>query len=802
MGKGLPGGSGEYTGDGSGGPYSRPAPGFPPSHEKELSLMFQYTRKSFGSLYFKMSISYILIILVVVLSISVITSNVYARKIERELSLKNSLVLEQIKDNIDQYILQAADNLIVYYVGTDADITKLFRAPVRSNEIYVEKTYAKISNLISSNPLYHSIFVYYQPNGLIVSNLGTFYLNERVNRGNEFDWLTHPPADSRNKWIPIRGFKALSTVDDSIAKDVISYVRTYPLGSDAGNAKGTIAVNIDADKLFAQMRSLTSAAFGEVYILDDTGNVLFRNQAASEQDEGNSLLQFPIREGANGFTFKEDDREYAAFTTASSVNQWRYVNLVPMELYEAEVRALHRIAYRIAAATIVVFAAIALFWAKRLYRPFGELVRRSRAISRELLQKEDDGIRDVKSLDVTLNQLVDKITEMQSRFRIDEPKVRNAFLQRLFENKSIRREDIEFELMSMQLSFPFSRFACIAIVPERKGVESDTIRSNLVYYMENTETAGCVKLATDMYDGVVMALVNADEDGTIERLARTLLAYGESKSIRFAIGIGASVDRLELVHQSYAGARDCLKYGAIKMDLSLFTARETAVWDQSGRLFPEAYNLNLERNLNEGNPDLIRHDLELIFKELGESDYAFATVQAQVVYLSSLYQKKQRILDCIALPKPLDLHTADLNEAKALLTAATDVIVEAMREQREKKWHIELEQMKKYIRDNIHRGRWSEISLIEVADQFKKNPNYVSKIFSDGTGTNFKDYIVNLKLEKAERSLHDPNIKIKDLAKELGYENVSYFIRIFKRKYGCTPKDYFMKIHQKKDDAG
>jgi AraC-like DNA-binding protein len=44
-------------------------------------------------------------------------------------------------------------------------------------------------------------------------------------------------------------------------------------------------------------------------------------------------------------------------------------------------------------------------------------------------------------------------------------------------------------------------------------------------------------------------------------------------------------------------------------------------------------------------------------------------------------------------------------------------------------------------------------------------------------------------------------VKIKQLANEMGYDNISYFIRIFKRKYGYTPKEYFNRIHSIKDDA-
>ena len=52
------------------------------------------------------------------------------------------------------------------------------------------------------------------------------------------------------------------------------------------------------------------------------------------------------------------------------------------------------------------------------------------------------------------------------------------------------------------------------------------------------------------------------------------------------------------------------------------------------------------------------------------------------------------------------------------------------------------------------------------------------------------DYITRLRMEKAAELMGRPDVKIQDMAKSLGYNNVQSFIRLFKKYYGMTPSDY------------
>lgn len=98
-----------------------------------------------------------------------------------------------------------------------------------------------------------------------------------------------------------------------------------------------------------------------------------------------------------------------------------------------------------------------------------------------------------------------------------------------------------------------------------------------------------------------------------------------------------------------------------------------------------------------------------------------------------------------------------------------------------------IQEVIQYIEENIH----SKINLEELAQDLNMSLSNLSHIFKKNTGINPTDFIKNKKLDMALKYL--PNESVTDVAYNLGYDNISYFIKLFKRKYKMTPKQYKLK---------
>jgi AraC-like DNA-binding protein len=84
-----------------------------------------------------------------------------------------------------------------------------------------------------------------------------------------------------------------------------------------------------------------------------------------------------------------------------------------------------------------------------------------------------------------------------------------------------------------------------------------------------------------------------------------------------------------------------------------------------------------------------------------------------------------------------------------------------------------------------------ELSISDVAMRHRVTPRYVQKLFSS-EGTTFTAYVLERRLMEARRMLGDPrfaNCTISELAYRIGFGDLSYFTRVFRRKHGASPSD-------------
>jgi two-component system, response regulator YesN len=95
----------------------------------------------------------------------------------------------------------------------------------------------------------------------------------------------------------------------------------------------------------------------------------------------------------------------------------------------------------------------------------------------------------------------------------------------------------------------------------------------------------------------------------------------------------------------------------------------------------------------------------------------------------------------------------------------------------------EIWEAKKYV--ELHIGR--RISMDEVANHLHLNPSHFSRMFKKETGETFIEYVTRIKMEKACTYLSNTNQTIEDISYQLGYENTSYFSKLFKNYSGMSP---------------
>ena len=83
-----------------------------------------------------------------------------------------------------------------------------------------------------------------------------------------------------------------------------------------------------------------------------------------------------------------------------------------------------------------------------------------------------------------------------------------------------------------------------------------------------------------------------------------------------------------------------------------------------------------------------------------------------------------------------------------------------------------------------------QINVSVLAEKFFYNPRYLCRLFSKYTGETPINYINGKRLEYAAHLLVATSDTIKQIATVVGFSDEYYFMRLFKKRYGVTPKTY------------
>ena len=80
--------------------------------------------------------------------------------------------------------------------------------------------------------------------------------------------------------------------------------------------------------------------------------------------------------------------------------------------------------------------------------------------------------------------------------------------------------------------------------------------------------------------------------------------------------------------------------------------------------------------------------------------------------------------------------------------------------------------------------------LNHIAEELHQSVSGMSKMIKQETGCTFQELLMKKRFQKAARLLTETNLQVEEIAVNVGYENLSYFYRQFKKQYKMTPRQY------------
>lgn len=96
----------------------------------------------------------------------------------------------------------------------------------------------------------------------------------------------------------------------------------------------------------------------------------------------------------------------------------------------------------------------------------------------------------------------------------------------------------------------------------------------------------------------------------------------------------------------------------------------------------------------------------------------------------------------------------------------------------------------KYVHNGVMEG--SGGSIKEFCSGNGMNPAYLGHIYKKETGVFFNDYLNGCRINRSVILLRNPNLKIKDIAEQVGFASASYYVKCFRENKGVSPTKYRM----------
>ena len=153
-------------------------------------------------------------------------------------------------------------------------------------------------------------------------------------------------------------------------------------------------------------------------------------------------------------------------------------------------------------------------------------------------------------------------------------------------------------------------------------------------------------------------------------------------------------------------------------------------------------------------------------------------------------QKIIRVFPNVNIPFPANATVITLIEEKCYLYEIITFLAEQFEMWMHSVGYSSGENVLDEVLHYIHHNYQENLKLETLAPLFGYNSSYLGKLFSKKLGINFNSYLDQVRITEAKKLLQDESMKVYEIAEQVGYKNVDYFHRKFKKYEGTSPAEY------------
>ncbi|NOU91279.1 helix-turn-helix domain-containing protein [Paenibacillus sp. LMG 31460] len=744
---------------------------------------------------FKLLLS-ITLLMVVFLSVSTTLLYYISDKTMIQMQQQADLkVLSQIKYNID-YMHETMKNITVS-TKFDPDVVYLSNIADMDKGELVQKL-NRLEKTVTNSSFLQSITIYNAKTGCYYSTLSSLNCQDDGMNG-VIDTYIHSQKD-----IPMLTFVPLA--NETMATPVFSM---FLYENRAGSK---LIVTAKPSWLFDNIDNInkvTAEIRGTIFITDTAGIPLVT------QPQGNYTASEAIRKAIQDKINAGETQDYFVYGTGKDKSIISFMSSSKSHLTIASVQPYDNVLGKlskmrtISLAIIVgflIFSVIGSFIiAYKLYRPINNMLEQMSGNRRKGLETRSD-LDELKFISSEYQEAMHKLIKHEKEEHITKDALKTFALRRLISDASLPTpEEIQQVDWDIDLSQPLR--VCVLLIDDFHEYESETSDSEKRLYkfaitniakehVSKSMSCEVVSMRNDHFVLLVGTQQKVDLNKIVKELQQTLFQY---YGISLTVSIGDAVDPYQQISQQYGHVMENASYRMIFGKGSVITPE--LVQNNKENItfqFPADAEKKFTEAIMSGQEKDYKEQLELLFQQSREMHYnnmMYSILHLLALVNNAVREMNSRAVRQINLDLKWQFQYVLKQETLEPIYALFLEIFQEIQKQRSQDVKVQSNQILIDTIKEMIEEQYQDLnlSLQSISTAMKLSSAHVSKQFRLYESKSISEYMNDVRLQKSLLLLETSDYSINRIMEMVGYSNESYFFKLFKKKFGTTPKEYRFK---------
>lgn len=426
------------------------------------------------------------------------------------------------------------------------------------------------------------------------------------------------------------------------------------------------------------------------------------------------------------------------------------------------------------------------------------------ALLQSVLETAAQRIREERKIVAYNNLVKEQLTE--SRAVLSQ-----NFIKQLVQGTITEKKEIEWQIKNLELRL------------DTRNLSVVICKIDDFHFLQERYTAKEIYKLISSFEDIACEILRDAGKALITYLSEgkfvIIFSYGNMRSDLYIYNsIMTAVDRVKTSIRRFLNITACFSLGGIFNDITeiskYYNETDVALQDKffrgKDKVIKENENtgkcmeflnldINDEKKLIHGLKNLdrtgVREQFDHIFEKLSKGCASYKSIRMICAELINIINRVAKELGIDAkliysddeIPYDEMKKYETLTEVKAWISGAYERLIGIIAVAR---IHPGYSEPTAKAIEFILRNYFNPISLNEAADFIGVNSSYLSRVFKRDCGIGFVEYLNRIRVEYAKQSIQKGNTKLKEVVKEVGFNNYTYFFKVFKDSEGMTPQEY------------